>query len=78
MCSSDLLDRHAESHAVALAEAVGNGCHRVFHEIPEFQTSMQILREPAGETSFVVPTNSARRALGPALQAGDVLPFSRA
>ena len=56
------LDGHADGHAVTLAEAVGNGSHSVFHEIAEFQTSTQILREPAGEVSFVVPTNSIRWA----------------
>src|SRR5882672_7150220 len=58
------LDRHAESHAVALAEAVGNSCHRVFHGIAKFQTSMQSSREPAGEESFVVPTNNVRGHCG--------------
>jgi hypothetical protein len=57
------LDGQADAYAITLAEAVGNGSHSVFHEIAEFQTSMQILGRQAGEWSFVVPTNSIRRAL---------------
>jgi hypothetical protein len=54
------LDGHAEGHAVTLAEAVGNGCHRVFHGIAKFQTSMQSPPERVSEARFVVPTNNAR------------------
>ena len=72
------LDGQAESHAVTLAEAVRNGGHHVFHEIAKFQTSMQISREPACETSFVVPSNNVSRAFWAALRAGEVLPFPRA
>src|SRR6266403_1386048 len=77
-CDPRCLDGHAERHAVTLAEAVGNGCHHVFHEIAKFQTSMQISREPAGKVSFVVPSNNVSKALEAVLRAGEVLSFSRA
>src|SRR6266849_3358583 len=49
-----------------------------FTKLPNFRLACKSRGKPACETSFVVPSNNVSRALGAALQAGEVLPFSRA